>query len=244
MARAQAGDTMRNRSIFAAACLTSLSLVSSIASADDEAPPPAPAPEAAPAAEAAPAPAPAPAPEAAPAPVAQYAPAAAPAAPETVEVTRPFPNREGFTIGFAVGAGTLSLDGNDVEPDTTVGMSFRLGAAINPNLLLQADLEGTRATYSDDSALDLDFFGVSATAYLHPRFYLVGGLGVAKLIAVDSNDNEIGHSSSEFGALFGLGVEAYQSSGFGLSIELRAIASSFNDHTASGANLLLGFQWF
>jgi hypothetical protein len=178
---------------------------------------------------------------------AEYAPAyAPPAAPGygVVQETRPVPDRNGFTIGFGLGPGGLSIEDTDVDADTTVGISFRLGAAITPSFLLQADLEATRASFSDDSALQLNFFGVSATGYVANRVYLTGGLGVAELDVVDRHNETVAETDDELGVLLGIGVEAYQSQSFALSIELRGIGASFNDHAVSGANLLLGFQWF
>ncbi len=237
---ANAAFTMLNRSIFAALSLASLSLLPLNALADESEPTPAPAPsrepEPTPVADAEDAP-PAYAPAAAPAP---YAPAYA--AP--TEVVRPFPDREGFTIGFGVGVGSLSIQDAKIEPDSTVGISFRLGGAITPNFLLQADLEATRATFKNNAALQLNFFGVSATGYVHPRFYLTGGLGIAGVVEVDSNNKEVGKSDDALGLLLGVGIEAYQSSGFALSIELKGFGATFNDKTVSGGNLLIGFQWF
>src|SRR6185436_15244946 len=171
-----------------------------------------------------------------------YAPAPVPYAGVAQSV--PFPNREGFTIGFALGHGSLSFDDKEIDGDTNVGISLRMGAALTPNFLLQASLESTRASFDDDSAAQLNFFGVTATGYLHPRFYLVGGLGVSSMEILDKNNDPIAETDDELGVLVGLGVEAYQSSGFAVSIELRGIAASFDDKTASGGNVLIGFQWF
>lgn len=260
---------MSNRTIASALSIASISLLSIAAHADETtvvAPPVAnvaPAPAAAPAPNearaqaddaeepAAPdvvvaqaAPAPAPAPVYAPPPPPPYAQQIAMQAP-------PFPDREGFTIGFAVGAGHMSLEDTEIDPDTTVGLSFRLGAAVTPNFLLQGDIESTRADFDERGALQLNFFGVSATGYLAPRFYLVGGIGMAQLDVLDRDNESTGHTDDEVALLLGLGVEAYQSAHFALSIEARAIGASFSDgdssgesHTVTGANLLLGFQWF
>jgi hypothetical protein len=90
----------------------------------------------------------------------------------------------------------------------------------------------------------MNFYGVSATGYLASRFYLVGGLGVAEVVAVDGDNLEQASTDSKLAFMAGLGVEAYQSSSFALSIEARVIGASFDEGDATGANLMLGFQWF
>jgi hypothetical protein len=260
---------MLNRTTFAALSFASISLLSLAAHADEAAD--AVAPLATPA-EAAPAPAAiertqaqatddeqVPGPDttttaqAAPAPAPAYAPAyqQQPTFTPVTQVARPFPDREGFTIGFALGAGNLKIGETDVDPESNVGFSLRLGGAITPSFLIQADVEATRADFGKDGALQLNFFGVSATGYLHPRVYLVGGLGAASLSAVDKDNDVTDRTDNALGVLLGIGVEAYQSSGFGLSIELRGVAASFDDiiingesTTVTGGNILLGFQWF
>jgi hypothetical protein len=254
---------MLNRTTFAALSFASISLLSLAASADESATAPlaaaaaepaqAPTVERAQASDDEEAPAPATTANVAPAPAAapSYAPAYAPPGygPPVAQVARPFPDRDGFTIGFAVGAGSLKIGDENIDPDTSVGLSFRLGGAITPNFLLQADIEATRADFGEGGALQLNFFGVSATGYVHPRVYLVGGLGAASLSALDRNNEPVWETDDSLAVLLGVGVEAYQSSSFGLSIELRGIAASFDgssgdSETVSGGNVLLGFQWF
>jgi len=219
---------MLNRSLLASLSFSSLSLLSLNAFADEPQPTSPPVPESAPAST----------------PATPYAQAPAPYAPAYVAptaVARPFPDREGFTIGFGLGPGSLSIGDESVEGDATTGLSFRLGGALTPNFLLQLDFEATTVVRGDES-LQLSFFGASATGYVHPRIYLLGGLGVAGL-AADGSDGRR-HTDDSLGVLLGFGVEAYHSSSFGLSIELRGIATSIADTTVSGANLLIGFQWF
>jgi len=229
---------MYKRSLLKTFTFVALSVVSVNAFADE--PAPAPQPEPYPQQPESRQPAPPPPP---PAYAPQYAPAPAPygvAAP----APRPFPDRDGFTIGFGLGAGTLSLDDDTVNADTSVGISLRAGVALSQNFLLQGVLEGTRAQADGGNALQLNFAGVQGTFYVHPRFYLVGGLGVASLELLDKNNEVIGQSKDSGAALLGVGVEAYQSSGFALSIELRGFGADFDGHSATGGNLLVGFQWF
>jgi len=184
-------------------------------------------------------PGPPPPPPYAPAPAPGYAPGA-----YVAQQARPTPDRNGFTIGFALGGGQLKLDNETVEADSSVGISLRAGVALSQRFLLQGTLEGTRAQARDGQALQLNFAGISATAYVHPRIYLSGGLGYAGLEVLDADNEVIGSTEDSAALLLGAGFEVYQSSGFALSVELRGFAAEFGGETASGGNVLLGFQWF
>jgi hypothetical protein len=216
-------------SIFAAASFAAASLLSSVALAQDAEPTPAPPP----------------APMLAPVPVAPVAPT-----PTMISqpAPRPFPDRHGFTIGFAFGPGYLGWDGEEVEGDVTSGVSLRLGAAVTPNVLVQGTLEAVR-TSEGDVAAQLSFMGVSATGYLNPRVYLIGGLGIARMTLelpdpdFPSTTDTYG-SDREAGLLLGAGVELYQSVSFGLSLEARTILASFDGDSANGTSIQLGFQWW
>src|SRR5262245_9382473 len=85
--------------------------------------------------------------------------------------------REGFWIGFGLGAGSLGCgDCND----RTNGFSgnFKLGGTINPHFLLGAKTNGW---YKSEDGVTLSYGNLSAVAYYYPSvtngFYLKGGLG-------------------------------------------------------------------
>jgi hypothetical protein len=214
---------METRSILKALPFLTLSLASVTAFADE---PPGPPPAYAPYAQPAP-----------------YAPAYAPtyvAAP----APRPTPDRDGFTIGFGLGVGALKFDHDPIEGDSNVGVSLRAGVALSERLLLQGTLEGTRAEAANHKAVQLNFAGVSATMYVHPRLFVVGGLGYASLESLDENNNVHDRSKDSAAVLLGAGVELLQTRGFALSLEVRGFAAEFDDKPATGVNALLGFQWF
>jgi hypothetical protein len=180
----------------------------------------------------APVPAPAPAPN-----------SFAPAPWQPPPPARPFPDRQGFTIGFSIGPGWLNVDDEEIDIGTTSALSFRLGGAITPNILIQGNLEGVGSSDADsDTSVTLAFLGASVTGYLHPRVYLVGGLGLAS-VGVERGGNSA-ESEDVLGLLAGVGVEVYQSNNFGLSLEARTLTASIDDSRFTGHSLQLGFQWW
>jgi hypothetical protein len=215
---------MRNRSLVSSLSFVAFSLVSLSAFAQEapssEPPPPPSAPPA-------------------------YAPAYAPPPPVYVAApARPTPDRTGFTIGFGLGGGTLQIDDEEIDAGTTVGLSLRAGYGISQNLLIQGTIEGTSTSDDQGNSLDLTFSGLSLTGYVHPRVFLSGGLGYARLSFHDESGDEVAHTDDAVAVLVGAGVELYQSPGFAFSIEARGFATEIDDTSVTGGNVLLGFQWF
>jgi len=170
-------------------------------------------------------------------------------APTPLVQQRPSPDRDGFTFGIALGGGQLKLDDDTVQADTTAGLSVRAGLALSQSFLLQATFDATRAQNSDahgdsNGALQLDFYGVSATAYLMPRLYVSIGLGYASIEVEDERMTSDIREADSLALLVGTGLELIQTSGFALSLEVRGFGASFDDRKAVGGNVLLGLQWF
>jgi hypothetical protein len=164
--------------------------------------------------------------------------------PSGVSATAAGPEREGFTLGFALGPGHLTAAGDDIDLGTTAGLSLRLGTAIAPEFLLQLNLEAVRSEdEKTESGGQLSFIGGSLQAYLHPRVYLVGGVGVAR-VTLDQTGEVTAASERAPGLLLGAGVELVQTRHFALSLEGRLITASFESGTSSGSSVQLGFQWW
>jgi hypothetical protein len=204
----------------------------------------------------------------APPPPPGYAPPAPGYAPPPPVAPAPFPDRQGFTIGLGLGYGTLSSDTVDAygEPDTSIGFSLRAGVAMRQDLLLQAEVAASADFFGEEDKVQMNFYGASLTGYVHPRVYLVGGLGVAGLVFndLDGGDDddwddkpglrpagvivERELDSEMTGALLlGAGVELFQSSHFAFSLEARTLIASFDDvdeGTTVATNVLFGLQWW
>ena len=149
--------------------------------------------------------------------------------------------REGFWIGFGLGAGSLGCE-DCGDRETAFSGNFKLGGTINPHFLLGAETNGW---YKSESGVTLTYGNLSAVAYYYPSvtsgFYLKGGLGVANLKAdVDAfgSDSETGS-----GAVLGLGYDARVGRNFSLTPYVNVMGGSFNDGNLNVVQFGLGFTW-
>lgn len=149
--------------------------------------------------------------------------------------------REGFWIGFGLGAGSLGCaDCGDRE--TAFSGNFKLGGTINPHFLLGAETNGW---YKSEDVVTLTYGNLSAVAYYYPSvtsgFYLKGGLGVANLRA--EADGFGSDSETGSGAVLGLGYDARVSRNFSLTPYVNVMGGRFNDGNLNVVQFGLGFTW-
>ena len=169
-----------------------------------------------------------------------YAPTSVQAAP-----SRQGPDREGLTLGFGLGVGQLQINDDAVTGDSNLGVSLRAGFGLSQRFLIVGSLEGTRAQTEGGGALQLNFAGVSAQAYLWPRLFVSAGLGYVALDELDRDNQLLGRTEDDsLALLLGVGFEILQTQRFAMSVELRGFAAELEGDTVSGANALLGFQWY
>jgi len=150
--------------------------------------------------------------------------------------------REGFWIGFGLGAGSLGCDECSGERETAFSGNFKLGGTINPHLLLGGETNGW---YKSETGVTIQYGNVSAVAYYYPSvtsgFYLKGGVGLASLsLDIDSfgSDSETGS-----GAVLGLGYDARVGRNFSLTPYVNFMAGSFDGGSANVVQYGLGFTW-
>ncbi len=100
---------------------------------------------------------------------------------QEIAPAKPAPVREGFYIGFGLGAGQLSYGGDASSADAQGGFSghFRLGGTLNQQWRLGAETNGF---IKNESGVDLTYSTLLGTATFYPspagNFFLKGGLGV------------------------------------------------------------------
>lgn len=84
-----------------------------------------------------------------------------------------------FGIGFGYGSLGLSCDGCDTEREGSYSGTFRLGGAVNPQLLLGGESVGW---YKDENGASLSFGTLTGNAYYYPsksaNFFVKGGVGL------------------------------------------------------------------
>jgi len=153
--------------------------------------------------------------------------------------------REGFLIGFSLGAGGLGPDSCD-GCGLGVGGDLHIGAMASRSAAVM--LEGSFVTRDE---VTHGLFGVAAQFWPDPagRFWLKGGIGVGSL--EDDNDNFLDPLDSGSGnnhvypTLFGgAGVEVVRSGRFTIDIQARGAATFQSGDTAHSASINVGLNWY
>jgi hypothetical protein len=152
--------------------------------------------------------------------------------------------REGFLIGFSLGAGGLGPDSCD-GCGLGVGGDLHIGAMASRSAAVM--LEGSFVTRDE---VTHGLFGVAGQFWPDPagRFWLKGGIGVGSL----NHDN--GFSGDPFDdsgnnhvypTLFGgAGVEVVRSGRFTIDIQARGAATFQSGDTAHSVSVNVGLNWY
>jgi hypothetical protein len=165
------------------------------------------------------------------------------------------PQRNGFYIGFSLGVGGLQFtdnDGNESDRENSIAFQLlRIGTALNPALLIGANIGGWGKTYEsdfgEDATLTLVRVSVELTYYpiLNPYavdFFVRGGIGASSL-AIEQGAFE---ASEEGGAAHvGLGIEKRLGRRFTLGGSLDFhYAKLTEDFNANYWELAAQFSWY
>lgn len=154
--------------------------------------------------------------------------------------------REGFLIGFSLGAGDLGPDPCD-GCGLGVGGDFHIGAMASRSVAVM--LEGSFLTRDD---LTHGLFGVAGQFWPDPagRFWLKAGLGVGSL----DRDHSFGDHFDDFDdhgnnhvypTVFGaVGVEVVRAGRFTIDIQARGAATFQSDDTAHSVSVNVGLNWY
>ena len=154
--------------------------------------------------------------------------------------------REGFLIGFSLGAGDLGPDPCD-GCGLGVGGDFHIGAMASRSVAVM--LEGSFLARDE---LTHGLFGVAGQFWPDPagRFWLKAGLGVGSL----DRDRSFGDPFDDFDdrghdhvypTVFGAaGVEVVRSGRFTIDIQARGAATFQSGDTAHSVSVNVGLNWY
>lgn len=150
--------------------------------------------------------------------------------------------REGFWIGFGLGAGSLGCETCEGEREMGLSGNLKLGGTVSPRFLLGAETNGW---YKSEEGVTLTHGNLSAVAYLYPSvtsgFYFKVGLGLATLSAeVDGFGSE---TETGGGAVLGIGYDARVGANFSLTPYVNAMGGSFDGGTTNVVQFGLGLTW-
>ena len=159
--------------------------------------------------------------------------------------------RQGFMIGFSLGAGAQFADCDGCESQEGFAFDFSIGGFLNPNLALMYDV---------NAVMNFEEFGgerfiltnsantFAAQFWVGPQFWLKGGAGFGRFfVSGDGIDAE-----SEVGvALTGAaGYEFSVSGNFAMDLQLRLAPVFYHDDftdeaiTVTNVSILVGFNWY
>jgi hypothetical protein len=152
--------------------------------------------------------------------------------------------REGFLIGFSLGAGDLGPDPCR-DCGLGVGGDLHIGAMASRSVAVM--LEGSFVTRDQ---VTHGLFGVAGQFWPDPagRFWLKGGIGVGSLDEDDSFDHfdDFDNGNNHvYPTLFGgAGVEVVRSGRFTIDIQARGAATFQSGDTAHSVSLNVGLNWY
>jgi uncharacterized membrane protein YtjA (UPF0391 family) len=149
--------------------------------------------------------------------------------------------RSGFTGGIGVGAGHIECDDACEGMNEAGGVGFHLGAMVSPSLAVVLDVWGMRHD-EDRSTFSQGIVAGALKAWVLPRLYLMGGVGVAQASwQYDADVVELSDKSETVPAIIGgVGLELLSSPTFALDVQLRGGEGFYEDDDVRVRNVQLG----
>lgn len=144
--------------------------------------------------------------------------------------------RDGFLIGFSIGAGGLRPDACR-DCGVALGLDLHMGAMASREVAVMLELSGVGRG-------DLGHGILAAAAQWWPdpagRFWVKGGLGVGAMDVDGIDDPDHLYPS----VLAAGGVELVRSWNFTMDAQVRAQVTKVPDNWARGASVHIGFNWY
>jgi hypothetical protein len=157
-------------------------------------------------------------------------------------------HREGFMIGFSLGAGDLGPDPCD-GCGLGVGADFHVGAMASPSLAVMLEIAAVGR-----GDLSHGMLGPAVQWFPSPtgRFWVKGGVGIGSLDRQDSfgvgfhdEDPLDSHNDYVYPTFFGSGgVEVVRSGRFAIDLQLRGATTHQRDQWAHSVSFNVGLNWY
>ena len=159
------------------------------------------------------------------------------------------PARDGFFIGFGVGGGSMSFEG-DSEREAGGTAYFKIGGALSDKVLLGAEI-GAWSKEMEEGGVNgtVTSSSLNAVVYVYPDpaggFFLKGGIGTAFLMAeINSGGWSYSETENGFGFTLGAGYDIGFGGRFGLTPHADFHYGGFEDSSTNLIRLGLGFNWY
>jgi hypothetical protein len=160
--------------------------------------------------------------------------------------------REGVVLGASIDGGHIGCEtknGNDCGDGVQAagGFSVHAGAMVAPRLAILGELWGMGHT-EDNITASQGLATANLRAWIVPRFWLQGGLGVARsTVSYDAGNGFMASSQSDSVPAFdaAAGVELVHDRALALDLELRTGSGFYEgDARVYNAALGIGLTWF
>ena len=151
--------------------------------------------------------------------------------------------RNGFTLGLAVGGGSVHFD---EEAHMGLALQFGIGGMLNRQVGLLFDYSTVSRQVDSFATESHDIFGGVLQLFLTEFLWVKGGIGLGRLSLSDGWGFEIDRTERSLAGIAGVGVDVIQSpSGFALDLQLRFVGSSYEDvGFTSNTSVLVGFNFY
>jgi uncharacterized membrane protein YtjA (UPF0391 family) len=152
--------------------------------------------------------------------------------------------RTGLTGGIGIGAGHIACEDESNNCDgvnEAGGLNFNIGAMLNPSLALALDVWGMRHD-EDRASFTQGIVAGAVRAWIVPRLWLMGGVGVAQVSwSYDADVVEFSDETDTVPAIIGgVGLEVLSSPTFALDVSLRGGTGFYEDQNVRVRNVQLG----
>jgi len=152
--------------------------------------------------------------------------------------------RTGLTGGIGIGAGHIACEDEADNCDgvnEAGGLNFNLGVMLNPALSLGVDVWGMRHD-EDRASFTQGIVAGAVKAWIVPRLWLMGGVGVAQVAwSYDADVVEFSDETDTVPAIIGgVGVELLSTRTLALDVSLRAGTGFYEDENVRVRNVQLG----
>jgi hypothetical protein len=161
-----------------------------------------------------------------------------------------------LAYGFSLGLGGMHDAGSNVTTcgncdynPIAVELDGHIGGFLSPRFMLMVEGQVNAQTvaldaYGDDTVLSQNALMVAGQYWLHPQFWIKGGIGFARLYA--DNPYEVWDFGTGGALMAGAGYEVMSARNFAIDLQARIIRGSYKgfDDSVTSGTVGLGINWY
>ena len=161
-----------------------------------------------------------------------------------------------LAYGFSIGLGGMHDAGSNVTTcgncdynPAAVEFDGHIGGFLSPRFALMAEGQVNAQTvaldaYGEDTVLSQSALMIAGQYWLHPQFWIKGGIGFAHLYA--DNPYEVWDFGTGGALMVGAGVELMSARNFAVDLQGRIIRGSYDgfDDSVTSGTVGVGINWY